>query len=116
MPVESPPFELVTRYWDFYQYLVPRLKFVEATFPTAIATSWYRSPARNLQVGGEPRSQHLLAFAADFGNLQAGERQRLVDLARHLGMVGVDEGDHVHLQMFPRGTIPASFFPSHRSV
>lgn len=114
--VQSPPFELVTRFWDQYMQLVPRLKFLQRSFPNATVTSWYRSNARNISVGGAPRSQHLLAFAADWGSLDAQDRQQMVTLARAVGMTAIDEGDHVHVQMFPAGVIPARFFPRNISV
>lgn len=107
--LESPPLELIDRHLDFYRWLVPRLNFMAESFPGAVPTSWYRSPAKNLAVGGSPFSQHLLAWAVDWA-MPPGQNTAMVKLARELGMVGVDEGDHVHVQMYPAGTIPKSFF------
>lgn len=107
--LESPPPELVDRYLEFYRWLVPRLNVMARFFPEAVPTSWYRSEAQNLAVGGSPYSQHRLAWAADWA-LPPGQNRHMVNLALELGMVGVDEGDHVHVQMYPAGVIPKTFF------
>jgi len=107
--LESPPLDLVVRYNGFYQWLVPRLNVMIELFPDAVPTSWFRSEADNLRVGGAPFSQHLLAWAVDW-DLPRDQHRDLVLLAMQLGMVAVDEGDHVHVQMYPAGRIPKSFF------
>jgi len=108
--LESPPSELVDRYLGFYEWFVPRLNVMAELFPNAVPTSWYRSEAKNMAVGGSTYSQHLLAWAVDWA-MPRGENRDMVLLARELGMVGVDEGDHVHIQMYPAGVIPKTFFP-----
>lgn len=115
MSIQSPPAQLVNAYPDFYRWLLPRLNLIARTFPNWQATSWWRSNARNLDVGGAPRSQHLLAWAVDFAGPRDQSRQ-LVALAESVGLVAIDEGDHVHVQMFPAGVIPARFFPRNISV
>lgn len=72
--------------------------------PGVSLTSFYRDPESNRRVGGHPRSQHLVALAADF----TGDRAQLLHLAGHarsVGLVAVLESDHLHLQLFPAGTI-----------
>lgn len=115
MSLRSPPAQLVNAYPEFYGWLLPRLRFIARTFPNAQPTSWYRSQARNFEVGGSPRSQHLLAWAADFSGPRD-EARSMVELGRQLGLVAVDEGDHVHFQMYPAGVVPARFFPRNISV
>lgn len=115
MSLTAPPAQLVNAFPDFYRWLLPRLNLIARSFPNAQATSWYRSPARNLEVGGAVRSQHLLGWAADFQGPRD-EAARMVELGRGLGLVGIDEGDHVHFQMYPAGVVPPWFFPLQFSV
>lgn len=72
-------------------------------------TSWYRSPAKNRLVGGNPESQHQLALGTDWVT------SRPLDFVRAMqrqGLVAVDEGDHVHVQAFRRGELRRlGFFP-----
>jgi len=74
-----------------------------------VFTSWWRSPSRNLDVGGDVFSQHLLALAVD---VDGGDRNLLKRNFRRRGLVVDDEGTHLHLQMFPKGAIPAWVFIS----
>jgi len=106
----APPRQLVDAYPDFYRWFVPRVQLIQRIFPAWQPTSWWRSSSRNLEVGGAVRSQHLLAWAADFAGPRD-EAAQLVAVARQLGFTAVDEGDHVHLQMYPAGVIPDRFFP-----
>lgn len=49
-------------------------------------------------------SQHPLGTAIDLGVRTATERARAQELARRwrsLGLTALDEGDHIHLQLFP---------------
>jgi len=110
MSVQAPPAQLVNAYPDFYRWLLPRLNLISTLFPNAQPTSWWRSNARNLDVGGARNSQHLLAWAVDFAGPRD-ESRKLVAVAERLGLVAVDEGDHVHVQMFRAGVIPDRFFP-----
>jgi len=110
MPLTFPPRSFLAAWPGLYSWLVPRLISLERQFPEARATSWYRSPVRNFEVGGAPRSQHLLGWAADFSRMDAGGRDTFVRAARSIGLVAVDETDHVHVQTFPRGVVPDQFF------
>lgn len=72
-------------------------------------TSWWRSKQRNLQVGGARTSQHLLGLAVDVVPV-GGSRSELLRRLRAAGLVALDEGDHVHVQAFPAGVIPATWY------
>jgi len=117
MPITAPPPEIASQFGNVYRYLLPRLNFLEqlAVPLLGFPTSWWRSLVRNQQVGGDTRSQHLFGFAADWGGMQAGERDTFVRTARAIGLVAVDEGDHVHVQTFHRGAIPDRFFADLRA-
>ena len=105
MPLSTPP-EFV---WRNVEFAAPGLydrffgRLVRALQGhNGAATSWWRSPAVNRAQGGDPLSQHLLALALDF------EVDRPSDAVRSLrrqGLVAIDEGDHVHAQLFPAGVV-----------
>ena len=67
--------------------------------------SWWRGIAHNRSVGGHPYSQHLLGTAADFVPARGWTNPELVAAARRAGLIAIDEGDHVHLQLHPAGTL-----------
>jgi len=70
--------------------------------PNTRASSWWRSPAKNIAVGGNPDSQHLIGTAIDLVVPENEKRQVIADLTR-FGWVVVDEGDHLHAQAWPAG-------------
>jgi len=113
--LEAPPAAFASAYPEFYRWLLPRLNELASRFRNWQVTSWYRTPGRNFAVGGAVRSQHLLGWAADFTGPRD-ESTAFVQLARQRGLVAVDEGDHVHVQMYPAGVIPDRFFPRNFSV
>ena len=62
-----------------------------------------------------PESQHALGTALDLGVRTPTERAAAVALAGRwsaLGLTALDEGDHVHLQLFRAGTQVLSVTPS----
>ena len=67
--------------------------------PPVQATSYIRTPDENRRVGGAPDSQHLIGTALDV----VGPTDLLERFAGQLGLVVVDEGSHVHFQLFPAG-------------
>jgi hypothetical protein len=70
-------------------------------------TSYQRTIRHNAEVGGVEASQHLLATAWDV----AGPDQNVYAArARDVGLVVVDEGDHVHVQLYRAGVIPDRIF------
>lgn len=66
--------------------------------PPVRVTSWWRSRRDNARVGGHPNSQHLTGLAVDVLNDAAGDA--FAQLARAVGLVVVDEGDHYHVQRY----------------
>lgn len=62
-------------------------------------TSWWRSPAENMRVGGHPDSQHLVGAAIDAVPASA-QVARVLDAA---GFAVVREATHVHAQAWPAG-------------
>lgn len=66
-------------------------------------TSWYRDPTHNAAVGGHPQSQHLLGLAIDLV-AGPGDGPAVAQAARAVGLIAVEEGDHIHLQARPAGT------------
>jgi len=65
-------------------------------------TSWWRDRRNNEIHGGEEFSQHLLGLAVD---LDAEDPNRLIADLRREGLVVVDEGDHIHVQLFGSGVV-----------
>lgn len=69
-------------------------------FPHHRITSWFRTRADNLRVGGHPDSQHLLGFAVDIApKIPASQLRRWLTQ----GLVILEEGDHTHVQLYPAG-------------
>lgn len=66
----------------------------------AFATSWFRDPLQNRNVGGHPESQHLLGLAVD---LVTDEPQLAVTALTGLGLTAFNEATHVHVQYWPAG-------------
>lgn len=100
--IEPPPAAFVHAFREIYRWLVPRLDFIVQQGGTP--TSWFRTVARNAAVFGAPTSQHLFGFAADFVP-RGGSILRLAGEARRTGLIVVPETDHLHVQIFPRGTL-----------
>lgn len=65
----------------------------------ASVSSWIRTPERNKRVGGHPQSQHLTGTACDLVTDQVEDKQPLIEAATKLGLVALDEGDHIHIQL-----------------
>lgn len=66
-------------------------------------SSWYRSPARNLEVGGAERSQHLYGTALDLVGPGAKDAAKQL---RARGWTALNEGDHWHVQVFASNPFP----------
>lgn len=96
MSVQGPPF------WHPYTGAFVRQLTAAASGLEVSATSWYRSPERNAQVGGSPWSQHLVGWGLDVVGPGANQFAKAV---RARGMIAVVEADHVHVQLFPAGVL-----------
>lgn len=88
-----PPPQITQAVWDFATRANDLLSF----WPEARVTSWWRNPQRNREVGGHPRSRHLLGLAFDAVLPRGLIGDYLADV-RTVGLRGLDEGDHVHVQ------------------
>jgi len=66
--------------------------------PPVQVTSWWRSRRDNARVAGHPNSQHLTGLALDVLPDRAGHA--FAQMARAIGLVVVDEGDHFHVQRY----------------
>jgi hypothetical protein len=100
MAVVPPPAPL----WGFATWsFVTRLEHA-ARGADITATSWYRNPRVNAEVGGDPFSQHLVGWAVDaVGPDSSGFAKR----CRVAGLTAVIEASHVHVQLFPKGILRA---------
>lgn len=97
--LSAPPVWLY--HWRPVQIFVARLRNVRAD---AFATSWWRDLAENRRVGGHSHSQHLLGTAADFVPSR-GSNAELAAAIERVGLIAIDEGDHVHAQLYPAGAL-----------
>lgn len=73
--------------------------------PDLDLASWYRSAADNQAAGGLPDSLHLWGLAIDV----TGEPDAVARFERAAGRAGMGilrEIDHLHVQLWPRGTGP----------
>jgi len=112
--VQPPTRIFVQSFLPVFQWLVPRLNHLVDS--GGIPTSWYRTPDANARAGGSLDSQHLFGFAADFVP-GATSWLLLRDQARRIGLIAVPESDHLHVQVFPAGTLRAAgLFPPRVSV
>lgn len=66
--------------------------------------NWWRSSSHNARVGGAPTSQHLLGLAVDVVPIEPRARARIAQALRTAGLVVIDEGDHLHVQLSAAGT------------
>ena len=62
-------------------------------------TSGLRSVSRNATVGGSTQSRHLYWLASDVVLDAPDENHAFCAEAKRQGLVAVDEGDHIHLQV-----------------
>lgn len=80
------------------EFLEAVLLIVEAH--SGSVTSGMRSRARNTAVGGHPRSRHLTGYALDvvLDVMDDTHITAFIDALRGVGALGINEGDHVHVQ------------------
>lgn len=88
------------------------INFVQRAYPLGIdldvaITSFQRTVSHNAEVGGHDQSQHLLATAWD---IAGPDMHVYAARAAANGLTVIDEGDHIHVQLFRAGTVPAWVF------
>jgi len=83
-----------------YFHFISHLKPLQSH--TGSVTSWWRDRRTNEIHGGEEFSQHLLGLAID---LDVQDPNRLITDLRREGLTVIDEGSHVHVQLFPAGVV-----------
>jgi Peptidase M15 len=109
---QRPPPELEAAWGPLYREFLERVSAGAAGIPVSAVTSWWRSRSRNSSVGGAIYSQHLLGFALD---LVTPRPTALVKSLNAVGLVAIDEGDHVHVQAYRAGQIPPEIFAALRT-
>jgi len=100
--LELPPTEILRAlggaplilYWDVARAL--------QHFPGSTMSSWWRTVAHNASVGGNAESQHLIGLAIDVAPKVSIDAFRK-KLPRPYTLI--DEGDHLHVQMFPASLV-----------
>ena len=73
-----------------------------------IITSWFRSPAENARVGGNPDSQHLVGLALDVVPGKPSFKLAISEASNRFmeaGFVTVPAERHLHIQTFPAGVL-----------
>lgn len=88
---------------DPYREFILRWLYAHRGLEGVTVTSWYRDPSHNASVGGSPGSQHQLGLALD---TVYRDRATWLEAVRNLngwGLVAIDEGDHVHAQLWRAG-------------
>ena len=109
MSAKAPPREFVESFEEVYRFIIFLSEQIAAFDPTVQFTSWWRDEALNRAVGGNVKSQHLFGFALD---LVADRSREIEDAVNQVGLFAVAERDHLHIQLFPPGTLERrGFFP-----
>jgi uncharacterized protein YcbK (DUF882 family) len=84
-----------------WQYFFNAVNGALSPMPERITlTSWWRSAAQNVSVGGVDDSQHLAGLAADLVFPTLTSRRTGIARLQAAGLGVLDEGDHVHVQVF----------------
>lgn len=63
--------------------------------PGVTITSWFRSPRKNVEVGGVRTSLHLIGWGWDL----VPDTDANANKVRRLGLQAIREGDHIHAQV-----------------
>jgi len=105
LPARVPPTALLQTGWlpfifAFYIRVVELFRQV----PGLTASSWWRDPESNRLAEGSEESQHLFALGMDLVASPAALREAIV-AARGVGLIPVDFGGYVHVQLFPAGAL-----------
>jgi hypothetical protein len=103
---------VIPGWWlPYVQDFVGRATQLYQQFPFQV-TSFGRTASRNAAVGGAAHSQHLLWTAADLVPNGYGSMSDLEDAANASGLFGyvLNEGNHVHVQLFAANQLPDWLF------
>lgn len=111
MAVERPPDVVINAVergvpgiWNWWVGAVNRAHSQSSPwFPT----SWWRSRAKNLSVGGHPFSQHLLGLAFDLWEPETATRSAPDSpeaALRGQGFIVLRKAQHLHVQTWPAGS------------
>lgn len=108
--VGIPPAGLIERFYSPMGKVARTWAAVARVVPIQI-TSWWRDPTRNVSVGGQTYSQHLLGCAMDGLSPQLSREQLLPLVQRAAAYYGVSvptlasegSGRSVHVQGLPYG-------------
>ena len=66
-----------------------------ARIPGVTITSWFRSPRKNVEVGGVKTSLHLIGWGWDL----VPDDDPTAKAVRRLGLQAIREGNHIHAQV-----------------
>lgn len=104
-------------WWQPYpDFFMRYIGILQGYAPSAVS-SYIRSVDHNAAVGGASNSQHLVGTAVDLVPLAGGSMQLIEYVAKTMGFGYVlNEGDHVHVQLYPAGTIPQWVYDSVATV
>lgn len=82
--------------WAKVLSLTTKLLCLRSKFDFSV-TSWFRSEAHNVEVGGLPKSLHLTGLAVDVVLDSAFTTDLFRSYCKSIGVYVYDEGDHLHL-------------------
>jgi len=104
MALERPPPRVVAAVESvvrgIYGQMIDDLRNAYRLYPGIRFTSWYRTPAHNAEVGGVESSQHLAGLAVDVVPVDREQRAKLAAFLRSARWTVIEEGDHLHAQVF----------------
>ena len=105
LPADPPPSFLLSSAWFpvIFAFYIRAAEIFRVVSGLQV-TSWWRDPITNLDLGGDPQSQHLFGLGMDIAGSQDALRDAS-NLARRLGLISVDFGAYLHLQLFPAGAL-----------
>ena len=93
----------VPSFWLPYVHRFYQIAFAIGADLNVRVTSFQRTRRHNAEVGGAELSQHLVATAWD---VSGPDQDVYAARARAAGLTVIDEGDHVHVQLFRAGLLP----------
>lgn len=98
----APPNDILQalQFYPIYLFVDVRLAISQLPGNMRI-TSWYRTVAHNAAVGGVADSQHLIGTGMDIAPRAVSKAMLLAQL--HYDETVIDEGDHLHIQIWPAG-------------